>query len=130
MCLAIPARIVTREENNMANVDIMGVSRTVSLDLVPEAVEGDFILVHAGFAVYDEGLERCGIVTLASTGGPSDALLARLAEHRINATTTPAGSSRWDVERRNLPVLLRLSVHYTTTDDELDRTVAVLTGGR
>ncbi len=88
------------------------------------------MLAHAGFAVYDEGLERCGIVTMASTTEPSDVLLARLAEHRINATTTPAGSSRWDVERRNLPVLLRLSVHYTTTDDELDRTVAVLTGGR
>jgi len=51
MCLAIPARIVTREENTMATVDIMGVSRTVSLDLVPEANEGDFVLVHAGFAL-------------------------------------------------------------------------------
>jgi len=51
MCLAIPARIVTREENTMASVDIMGVSRTISLDLVPEAVEGDFVLVHAGFAL-------------------------------------------------------------------------------
>jgi hydrogenase expression/formation protein HypC len=35
----------------MAVVDIMGVTRTVSLDLVPEAVEGDFVLVHAGFAL-------------------------------------------------------------------------------
>jgi len=35
----------------MASVDIMGVSRTISLDLVPEAVEGDFVLVHAGFAL-------------------------------------------------------------------------------
>lgn len=51
MCLAIPARIVSREENSMAVVDIMGVSRTISLDLVPEAVNGDFVLVHAGFAL-------------------------------------------------------------------------------
>lgn len=51
MCLAIPARITERAENNMAAIDIMGVSRTVSLDLVPEAVVGDFILVHAGFAL-------------------------------------------------------------------------------
>ena len=51
MCLAIPARIVSREENTMANVDIMGVNRTVSLDLVPEAGEGDYVLVHAGFAL-------------------------------------------------------------------------------
>ncbi|HSK47259.1 MAG TPA: HypC/HybG/HupF family hydrogenase formation chaperone [Coriobacteriia bacterium] len=51
MCLAIPARIVTIEEHRMSSVDIMGVSRKVSLDLVPEAVVGDFVLVHAGFAL-------------------------------------------------------------------------------
>ena len=51
MCLAIPARVVTIEEAHMASVDIMGVTRKVSLDLVPEAVEGDFVLVHAGFAL-------------------------------------------------------------------------------
>ena len=52
MCLAIPARIVDpRREHAWPTVDIMGVSRTVSLDLVPEAVEGDFVLVHAGFAL-------------------------------------------------------------------------------
>jgi len=51
MCLAIPARVVTIEENHMSSVDIMGVSRRISLDLVPEAVVGDFVLVHAGFAL-------------------------------------------------------------------------------
>ena len=51
MCLAIPARVVTIEENRMATVDIMGVTRKISLDLVPEANEGDFVLVHAGFAL-------------------------------------------------------------------------------
>ena len=51
MCLAIPARVAKIEENHMATVDIMGVTRKVSLDLVPEAVEGDFVLVHAGFAL-------------------------------------------------------------------------------
>jgi hydrogenase expression/formation protein HypC len=51
MCLAIPARVTIIEEGHMATVDIMGVTRKVSLDLVPEAVEGDFVLVHAGFAL-------------------------------------------------------------------------------
>jgi hydrogenase expression/formation protein HypC len=51
MCLAIPARVKTINENRMAEVDIMGVSRHVSLDLVPEAKEADFVLVHAGFAI-------------------------------------------------------------------------------
>lgn len=51
MCLAIPAKVKVLEANSMAEVDILGVSRHVSLDLVPEAVVGDFVLVHAGFAI-------------------------------------------------------------------------------
>ncbi len=51
MCLAIPARVTTIDEGHMATVDIMGVTRKVSLDLVPEAVIGDYVLVHAGFAL-------------------------------------------------------------------------------
>jgi hydrogenase expression/formation protein HypC len=51
MCLAIPARIISTGANNMAEVDIMGVTRHVSLDLVPEARPEDYVLVHAGFAI-------------------------------------------------------------------------------
>ncbi len=51
MCLAIPARVTTIGPHNMAEVDIMGVTRNVSLDLVPEAESGDYVLVHAGFAI-------------------------------------------------------------------------------
>jgi hydrogenase expression/formation protein HypC len=51
MCLAIPARVASIEANRMASVDIMGVNRVISLDLVPEADVGDFVLVHAGFAI-------------------------------------------------------------------------------
>ena len=51
MCLAIPARIVSIGEFRMAEVDILGVTRKVSLDLVPEAVADDHVLVHAGFAI-------------------------------------------------------------------------------
>ena len=60
MCLAIPAKIVILEEHSMAEVDIMGVSRHVSLDLIPEAKVDDWILVHAGFAiqVVDEDYEN------------------------------------------------------------------------
>lgn len=106
-----------------------GVDR-IQATVVARAEQLRSMLVEAGFTVYDEGLERCGIVTTASATEPSDQLQARLAEHRVNATTTPATSSRWDVERRNLPVLLRLSLHYTTTDDELERAVDVLVRGR
>lgn len=83
-------------------------------------------LVEVGLTVWDEGVEQCGIVTVTHPGVHAEVLRQRLGEHRINATTTPAGSSRWDVERRNLPTLLRLSVHVTTTSDEIERAVEVL----
>ncbi|MBQ9691461.1 MAG: HypC/HybG/HupF family hydrogenase formation chaperone [Eggerthellaceae bacterium] len=50
MCLAIPAQ-VKEIEGNMAQVDIMGVSRGISVDLTPQAKVGDYVLVHAGFAI-------------------------------------------------------------------------------
>lgn len=51
MCLAIPAQITELKENNMAEVNILGVTRDASLDLVPTAKVGDYILVHAGFGI-------------------------------------------------------------------------------
>ena len=50
MCLAVPARIVEREDF-LATVEMNGVTRKASLMLLPEAVVGDWVLVHAGFAV-------------------------------------------------------------------------------
>lgn len=51
MCLAIPARVAEIGENHLAAVDILGVTREISLDLTPSAQEGDYVLVHAGFAI-------------------------------------------------------------------------------
>ena len=39
------------KEDRLATVDILGVTRDVSLDLTPQAGVGDFVLVHAGFAI-------------------------------------------------------------------------------
>jgi hydrogenase expression/formation protein HypC len=50
MCLAIPARVILIEEM-MAKVDMMGNERTVGTHLVPEVKVGDYVLVHAGFAI-------------------------------------------------------------------------------
>ena len=51
MCLAIPAKVAKLEEGNLATVDILGVSREISVDLTPQAQVGDYVLVHAGFAI-------------------------------------------------------------------------------
>ena len=51
MCLAIPSKIIT-VENMIATVDVYGARRDVSLLLMPDEVAvGDYVLVHAGFAI-------------------------------------------------------------------------------
>jgi hydrogenase expression/formation protein HypC len=50
MCLAVPARITSIDGFN-AVVDMGGVTRETSLQLVPDARLGDYVLIHAGFAI-------------------------------------------------------------------------------
>lgn len=50
MCLAIPAKVVSLE-GSIAKVDMMGNERAIGTDLVPEVKIGDYVLVHAGFAI-------------------------------------------------------------------------------
>ena len=60
MCLAIPAKIV-KIENGMGTIDMDGTQREVSLILQEDARVGDYVIVHAGFAIYrvdeEEALE-------------------------------------------------------------------------
>jgi hydrogenase expression/formation protein HypC len=51
MCLAIPSKI-TQIENNMATIDVDGVKRKASLLLLENAGIGDYVIVHAGFAIH------------------------------------------------------------------------------
>ena len=59
MCLAIPSRI-TKIENNMATINVEGVQREASLLLLEGARVGDYVIVHAGFAIQklDESAAR------------------------------------------------------------------------
>lgn len=51
MCLAIPAKILEVDDNNKtAKVDYGGVTKETQLDLV-DAKVGDYVLIHAGFAI-------------------------------------------------------------------------------
>lgn len=51
MCLAIPAQIVRMKEDNIVEVSVLGVARDASIDLTPDAKVGDYVLIHAGFAI-------------------------------------------------------------------------------
>ena len=50
MCLAVPAKIKSIEKN-IATVDFGGVTKKVSLGIIEDAAKGDYVLVHAGFAI-------------------------------------------------------------------------------
>lgn len=50
MCVAIPAKIV--EINDIhATVDIMGIKKHINIQLITQVKLGDYVLVHAGFAI-------------------------------------------------------------------------------
>ena len=54
MCLAIPGKVLDLEqvgESRLARVEFGGITRKVSLDLVPEAGVGDYVIDHVGFAI-------------------------------------------------------------------------------
>lgn len=50
MCLAIPGAI-TDIDGTTATIDMLGVTRQISVALTPGAQQGDWVLVHAGFAI-------------------------------------------------------------------------------
>ena len=50
MCLAIPSKIV-KIENNVATINVDGVQREASLLLLEDPKVGEYVIVHAGFAI-------------------------------------------------------------------------------
>jgi hydrogenase expression/formation protein HypC len=53
MCLAIPGQVreIVDEERMLAKVDVAGVVRNVNVGLLDDAMSGDWVLVHVGFAL-------------------------------------------------------------------------------
>ena len=84
MCLAVPGKIVSMKTDEVAatgtigTVDFQGSRLDVSLALVPEAKTGDWVLVHAGFALNvldeQEAAETWKYLQEAGITGPLDDL--------------------------------------------------------
>ena len=55
MCLGVPGKVVRWIDRSMpfaeAEVDFDGIRRTCAMACVPEAVEGDYVIIHAGIAI-------------------------------------------------------------------------------
>ncbi len=76
-----------------------------------------------GVAVHDQGEVRGGIVTFTRAGQSAGEVAAELRSRGINVAVSSIGSTRWDMEARGLRELVRASVHYLTTDEEIERLV-------
>ena len=51
MCLAVPARITAIDESGQARVEYLGSEVRTNLSLLPQAKVGDWVIIHAGFAI-------------------------------------------------------------------------------
>jgi cysteine desulfurase/selenocysteine lyase len=72
-----------------------------------------------GVTVHDLGATKGGIVTFAHDRVTADEIVAALHDARINTVSSSIFSTRYDMEARGLTKLVRASVHYLTTDDEI-----------
>jgi selenocysteine lyase/cysteine desulfurase len=79
-----------------------------------------------GVAVRDLGQVRCGIVTFTVAGRDAAEIQRELATRSINVTVSRVPSTRLDMEARGLDALVRASVHYYNTSDEVERFAAAV----
>ena len=79
-----------------------------------------------GVNVHDLGLRKCGIVSLTVDGLSSLEVKQALAERAINVSVNPGHYTRFDMQARGLPDLVRASVHYYNSEDEVDALVDAL----
>lgn len=97
MCLAVPGKVVKRDDDLKATVDMMGIERPVSLRLVPTAQVGDYILVHAGFGIQivdeQEAQETLELVNTMTELVEEDQLATN--RRRLTSGGRTAGSLRY-----------------------------------
>jgi cysteine desulfurase/selenocysteine lyase len=64
---------------------------------------------------------RCGIVTFTHEQHEAKTIVERMHEQKINVRVTPVSSTRIDMEQRGLPAMVRASVHYYNSEEEIAR---------
>jgi selenocysteine lyase/cysteine desulfurase len=73
----------------------------------------------AGVSVHDLGAKRCGIVTFTKEGLRTEHIAAALAESNIVVDVSHDRASRFDLPERGLSSVVRASLHYYNTEDEV-----------
>ncbi len=73
-----------------------------------------------GVIVHDRGITQCGLVTFTFEGKDPAAIKEMLARQRINVTVSERRSTLLDMEERGLTSLVRASVHYYNSEEEVE----------
>jgi selenocysteine lyase/cysteine desulfurase len=81
-----------------------------------------------GVRVHDLGEKQCGIVTFTADGVEPQAVRAALQAQGINVSISSRAFTRLDMEQRGLEEIVRASVHYYNTGEEIERLCAVVAG--
>ncbi|MFQ5554165.1 MAG: aminotransferase class V-fold PLP-dependent enzyme [Acidimicrobiia bacterium] len=79
-----------------------------------------------GVDVWDLGTQRGGIVTFTVSGLDPASVKRQMRERAINVWTVTPAAARVDMDRRGIAGLVRASVHYFNTDDDLHALVAAV----
>jgi len=123
-------------ESHVAGQVALGVAVDYALDRGLDAIfERNQHLAHTlrsalsgvpGVTVRDQGRVRCGITSFSVEHTSATAVQDVLRERDINVSVSTPSSTRLDAEARDLPDLVRASVHYYNTEAEVDRFVTAL----
>ena len=70
--------------------------------------------------LHDKGKEKCGIVTFSVKDQDGSHIKRELAKHQINVSISPSNSTLLDMQERKLPELVRASIHYYNTEEEIE----------
>jgi selenocysteine lyase/cysteine desulfurase len=79
-----------------------------------------------GVTVHDIGRRRCGIVSFSVAGKQAGQIVRELRRQRINCSVTTPSSTLLDAAARALPDMIRASVHYYNTEEEVARFAAAI----
>ena len=130
------ARRFENWETNYAAKIGLGVAVEYALDWGLEAIEArvttladalrDRLTAQPGVRVHDQGDRRCGIVTFTVEGVQAQHVQQQASANGVNVSVSLVDHARLDLPARGLPDLVRASVHYYNTEDELDRLIAAL----
>lgn len=127
------ARRFENWENNLAAKVGLGVAADYAHGLGTEATEQRLVTLATslrnklsavkGIEVFDLGKRKGGITTFTKTGSDPFKMMATLREQSINTSVSDRESTLLDADRRGLAPMLRASVHYYNSEEEVDRFV-------